>query len=285
VTNTLEGSPSLFTWLDESGTEHTLDVDVVSSATDERTATLTDHAVETGSTITDHVVITPETLSLELVVSQTPIAEVKGMARSQTSFSTTTQTLEATDVPIQVRQSEFKPGGFLLLSSGVRSLVGAILGAAANGTNTARGSKTATKTLSGRADVLQSTGGAALDRVADVHDNLIRILSGALLVTVNFKGRIYEDYLLTRVTLSSNPGEFGLGRFSVDARAFRTVTGVTVALPDPADFRALPKANSGNKPAKKLNDGERRMLKSFAASLADGDPRKALLEDDIDEEE
>jgi hypothetical protein len=110
-----------------------------------------------------------------------------------------------------------------------------------------------------------------------VHDNLIRILSGALLVTVNFKGRIYADYLLTRVTLTSNPGEFGLGRFSVDARAFRTVTGITVQLPDPADFRALPKSNSGSKPAKPLAAGQLRQLKSFAASLADDDPRKALF--------
>lgn len=262
----LEGTASLFTWLDESGTEHTLDVDVVSSSVDERTATLTDHAVETGATITDHVVIMPETLSLEIVVSQTPLSEVAGFARSDVSFSTTSQALENTDVPIKVRQSEFKPGGFLLLSTGARVAIGAlasiVLGAAP-GTNTVRGSRTTTKNFSGRASVLQSTGGAR-DRVADAHDNLIRILTGALLVTVNFKGRIYEDYLLTRVTLSSNPGEFGLGRFSIDARAFRTVTGTTVALPDPADFRALPKANIGSKPAKKP-DPDPTKLKSFAA--------------------
>jgi Dit-like tail protein len=264
----LEGVPSLFTWLDESGTEHRLDVDVVNSVTDERTATLTDHSVETGSVITDHVVIMPETVSLELVVSQTPIDDAaEGMARADISFTTTDQALEATDVPIKVRQSEFKPGGFLLLSTGVRiaatALVSTILGAATGGTNVARGSKTTRRAVSGRANVLQSSGGAR-DRVADVHDNLIRILQGALLVSVNFRGRIYEDYLLTRVTLSANPGEFGMGRFSVDARAFRTVTGVTVALPDPADFRALPKANSGSKPAK-TPDPDPTKLKSFAA--------------------
>jgi hypothetical protein len=157
---TLEGTRSLFTWQDESGTEHRLDVDVVNSATDERTAQLTDHAVETGSVITDHVVINPETLSLELAVSQTPIDEVTGMSRSEISFSTTSQALEPTDIPIAVRQSEFRPGGFLLLSTGARQFVGAILGAASAGTNTARGSKTVTKTAAGRATVLQSSGSA-----------------------------------------------------------------------------------------------------------------------------
>lgn len=265
----LEGDSSLFTWLDEAGTEHTLDVDVVSSAVDERTAQLTDHAVETGSVITDHVVILPESISLELVVSQTPIYEVPGMARTDLTVSTTEQGLEAATVPIKVRQSEFQPGGFLLLSTGVRAgvsaLASAVLGGA-TGTNTARGSRTTTRSLSARASVLAGTAGT--DRVADVHDNLIRILQGALLVTVSFKGRLYEDYLLTRVTLSSNPGEFGLGRFSVDARAFRTVTGTRVQLPDPADFRALPKANSGKKEAK-TPDPDPTKLKSFAAMGVD----------------
>lgn len=264
----LEGSGSLFSWLDESGTEHFLDVDVVSSSVDERTAALTEHAVESGSVITDHITILPETLSLELVVSQTPITEVTGMTRATVAFSSTTRALEPADVPIKVQPSAFKPGGFLLLTTGARAavqtLANAVLGSAP-GTNTMRGSKTTSKALSGKvSNVLQSSGDTR-DRVADVHDQLIRILSGALLVTVNFKGRIYEEYLLTRVTLSSNPGEFGLGRFSVDARAFRTVTGTTVQLPDPADFRALPKSNSGSKPAK-TPDPDPNKLKSFAAS-------------------
>jgi hypothetical protein len=41
-----------------------------------------------------------------------------------------------------------------------------------------------------------------------------------------------------------------MGRFKVEARAFRAVTGVNVVLPDPADFRALPKLAKGNAPTK-----------------------------------
>jgi hypothetical protein len=221
----LEGkSLGLFTWLDEAGIEHTLDCDVVSSASDERTALLTDHAVEGGSLITDHVVIMPEALSLELVVSQTPIAEVTGFGRA--------------NLTLDVRPSQFVPGGFLAVSSGVR--------------NALTGLFSGPVSPPAAVNTLQSTGGV-VDRVADVHDHLIRILQGALLVTVSFKGRVYTDYLLTRVTLSSNSGEFGLGRFGVDARAFRTVTGETVQLPDPADFRALPTKKAGNKGKKEVS--------------------------------
>lgn len=241
-----EESASLFTWNDEAGVEHTLDVDVVSSAVDERTATLTDHSVETGAVITDHVVVHPETLTLELAVTQTPVFVRKGE-----------QGFQLANMSLDVRPSQFVPGGFLALTSGVRSAVTSLLGAAVEG------GPVATK-------VLQAT--QPVDRVNDVHDHLIRILQGALPVTVNFKGRIYEDYLLTRVTLTSNPGEFGMGRFSVDLRAFRTVTGEVVTLPNPADFRVLPKASKGNKPT--IPADTKIIPKSIAASVVDllGEP-------------
>jgi hypothetical protein len=239
----LEGkSLGLFTWLDEAGVEHTLDVDVVSNGVDERTAQLSDHSVETGSVITDHVVILPETLSLELVVSNTPITEVAGFGRS--------------NLTLDVRPSQFVPGGFLAVSSGVRNVLTGIF--------------SGLSTPPVAVNTLQPTGGT-VDRVADVHDQLIRILQGALLVTVSFKGRVYADYLLTRVTLTSNSGEFGLGRFGVDARAFRTVTGETVQLPDPADFRALPSKGAGNKGKKAPSPEPKESIKSLAAGLVDGD--------------
>jgi hypothetical protein len=238
----LEGkSIGLFTWLDEAGVEHTLSADVVSNGVDERTAQLSDHSVETGSVITDHVVILPETLSLELVVSNTPITEVAGFGRS--------------NLALDVRPSQFKPGGFLFVSSGVRSAIAGLV------------SRPEPPVA---VNTLQPTGGT-VDRVADVHDQLIRILQGALLVTVSFKGRVYADYLLTRVTLTSNSGEFGLGRFGVDARAFRTVTGETVQLPDPADFRALPSKGAGNKGKKAPSPEPKESIKSLAAGLVDGD--------------
>ncbi len=232
----LEGQFGLFTWEDESGTEHVLDVDVVSSAIDERTAELSDHPVETGAVITDHVIINPETISFELVVSQTPVNEAEGFGRR--------------NLPLDVRPSQFVPGGFFAVTQGVRTAVTSLIGAAS-------GAPVAVNTL-------QATGGDK-DRVSDAHDQLIRILQSALLVTITFKGRIYTDYLLTRVTLTHNPGEFGMGRFGVDARAFRTVTGATVQLPDPADFRALPKTASGNKPTK-TPDPDPTQLKSLSAA-------------------
>lgn len=257
-----ENIPSLFTWTDQAGNEHTLDVDVVSSGVDERTAQLTDHVVETGAVITDHVIIQPESLTLELVVSQTPLRGT-GFAPGSVPVATQQQSRESVNIPLQVRPSQFVPGGFLLLSSGLRTAISSLI-ASNLAAPSLQGSKFSVTTgPSLKATVLQAS--ETRDRVADVHDELIRILDGALPVTVAFKGRVYVDYLLTRVTLTSNPGEFGLGRFGVDLRAYRTVTGTTVQLPDPADFRALPKKSVGNKNAKKPSPDAEVKLKSLAA--------------------
>lgn len=234
-----EGTPSLFTWEDEAGVEHTLNVDVVSSRVDERTATVVDHPVEAGSVVADNVVINPPTVTFELVVSQTPVDVVEGFGRS--------------NLELDVRASLFVPGGFFAVTQGVRNVVSGLL-------SEVEGKPTAV-------NVLQNTG-APRDRVNDVHDELIRIFEGALLVTVNFKGRIYPDYLLTRITLTDNPGEFGMGRFTVDLRTVTTVTGEVVELPDPADFRVQPKKSKGNK-SPKPPDPDPTKLKSLAASLAD----------------
>jgi hypothetical protein len=237
-----EGSSSLFTWNDEAGVEHDLSVDVVSAAVDERTAVLSDHVVEDGSIVTDHIVIQPETLTLELAVTQTPLGPAEGFQR--------------TNLELDVRPSQFVPGGFLALTSGVRGAITSLLGAADS-------KPTAV-------NVLKAAGNSPIDRVADAHDKLIRILQGGLLVTVNFKGRIYVDYALTRVTLTHNPGEFGMGRFSVDLRSFRTVTGEVVTLPDPADFYLEEKQSKGNKPPKPPNPDPAKVLpKSAPAALLD----------------
>jgi hypothetical protein len=238
---------SLFSWQDASGNTSTLDVDVVMTANDTREAKLTDHVVETGAVITDHVVIQPESLSLDLVVTQTPMTAGNGFTMTSGEISAPGQKLKAQTHPIKVQPSAFQPGGFLLLSTGLRGAISSLLGAAGGNSDQMSGSKVETTASSLRVSTLQSA--SAVDRVGDVHDRLVEIMNGALLVTVSFKGRLYIDYLLTKVELLQQAGKAGMGTFKVTARAFRTVTGTTVSLPDPADFRALPKVNKGNKPS------------------------------------
>ncbi len=263
---------SLFSWVDTAGQTQVLDVDVVMSADDEREVKLTDHTVEDGSVITDHVVILPERVSFELLVTQTPMGG-PGMALAPVEVSATTQALSAKTYPLNVRQSEFRPGGFLLLTQGARAVVSSavnfVLGGGP-GAATFAGSELIPQRQALKAQTLQAA--TPTDHVNDVHDKLIEIMQNALRVTISFKGRLHVDYLLTKVKLKHGAGEFGLGRFSVDARAFNTVTGVAVQLPDPEDFRAKPSSKKGNKPAKGPDpDPTKATMRSITKHGVEGD--------------
>lgn len=239
---------SLFSWVDEAGATNTLDVDVVMSSKDRHSAKLTDHVVEDGAVITDHVVIQPESVDFELVVTQTPHS-APGFAPAAVSVTSNAQQLVPETVPIDVRASQFQPGGFLLLTSGLRNVVTQLLSGGGSGLPTsAQGSRAQQITSTTSVQTLQSA--APVNRVNDTHDALIEILNKALLVTLSFKGRLYIDYLLTEVELTESAGMFGCARFKVEARAFRTVTGTLVNLPDPEDFRALPAVSKGSKTTK-----------------------------------
>jgi hypothetical protein len=239
---------SLFSWLDAAGNTNTLDVDVVMSTEDTRTAQLSDHVVETGSVVTDHIVIRPESLSFELLVTQTPDRGADVAFASLPLEGLTATGLTSTTIPIKVRKSQFQPGGFLLLSTGLRTVVSGLLGVGDDTPSNFQGSKVQFGARTAQARTLQAT--TQVDRVNRAFDTLVEVMNTGLLVTVSFKGRLYLDYLLTKVTLSQGKGDAGCGRFKVEARAFRTVTGVNVQLPDPADFRALPVQKKGNQPAK-----------------------------------
>jgi hypothetical protein len=270
---------SLFSWLDPAGNVNTLDVDVVMSTSDKRMARLSDHVVETGAVVTDHIVIQPEALSFELLVTQTPLGGPgSGMTAAPVSLEVASRSLEPATLPISVPPSRFQPGGFLLLSTGLRSVVASVFGGGGDATpSQAQGSRSTATTSTLKVNVLQATGGAPVDRVNDAHDTLIEIMNTGLLVTVSFKGRLYLDYLLTSVELSQGKGEAGCGRFKVEARAFRTVTGVNVNLPDPADFRALPKVSKGNTPAKDPDPDPTKKVRGKSAAKNIGRAANKLL--------
>ncbi len=259
---------SLFSWLDQAGNTNTLDVDVVMSTNDKRTAKLTDHVVETGAVVTDHIVIMPEEVSFELVMTQTPFEgrNAPGFAMAASSLSAAGRQLNAATNPISVRKSQFQPGGFLLLSSGLRSAVSSLFGGE-DIPSQASGSRSVETTAALSANVLQSN--SPIDRVNETFDTLVEIMNTGLLVTVSFQGRLYIDFLLTSVELSQGPGESGMGRFKVELRAFRTVKGVPVKLPDPADFRAEENVKKGNVPATTPNPDPTARAKTIGARVAD----------------
>jgi hypothetical protein len=236
---------SLFSWLDVAGNLNVLDVDVVMSTSDKREARLTDHVVETGAVVTDHIVIQPEQLSFELVVTQSPMI-APGFAVGFTTVEIEGAQLNQVQHNMSVRSSQFKPGGFLFLSQGLTTAVTNLFGLAEETPSSFTGSTSTGKASSIQIKTIKTD--QPVDRVNDAHDTLIEIMNTGLLVTVSFKGRIYTDYLLRSVELTQGPNESGMGRFKVEVRAFHTVSAVNVKLPDPADFRALPKSKKGNKP-------------------------------------
>lgn len=255
---------SLFSWLDAAGNTHTLDADVVMSTADKRTAQLTDHVVETGAVVTDHIVIRPEQLNFELLVTQTPMSGPNMVVRPL-PIEVAGNALEPATHNINVRKSQFQPGGFLFLSTGVRAAVTSLFGGGEEIPSTFKGSAVARRASTVQVSTLQAN--APTDHVNTAFDTLVEIMNTGLLVTVSFQGRLYLDYLLTSVELTQGPGEAGCGRFKVEARAFRVVTGVNVELPDPADFRALPKQTKGNKAAKTPDPDPKKRGRSLAKVL------------------
>lgn len=269
---------SLFSWVDSSGTTNVLDVDVVMNVSDKRTAKLTDHVVEDGSVITDHVIIEPESIILELIVTQTPISGPDvALAPLSVNTGVTQSALVPKTYPLVIPPNSFVPGGFLLLSQGLRSVVSDLLGGVAPASQMQGSDFLPSIPSKGTIQTLQSA--TPQDRVVAAHDQLIAILDNALPVTISFKGKLYLDYLLTEVELHHQAGKFGAGSFRVSARAFRTVTGTNVNLPDPADFRAKPSVQKGNKPAKTGDpDPNKGPAKTIAAHALDGDITKGFAD-------
>lgn len=214
-----EGSGNLIQWIDNAGTTHGLDVDLVLSAKDSRSAKKTEHPVENGANVADHIVFSADKFKLEILQTQTPITEVKG-------FSQQNLTIEFPKSPVR---------GLVALA--VQAVGNLVSGSSVFG----GGADTDTIDL----QTLQAQ--APVDRVADLHDQLIEIYQNAYPVTVTFKGRVYPQFLILNIELSHNKGEFGLGRFSCDVEKFQTVSTATATLPDPKDLRAKAKKSQGKK--------------------------------------
>jgi hypothetical protein len=217
-----EGSPSLVQWEDAAGVLHLLDADLVLTAADERTSEATEHAIETGATISDHVIQKPNRMVLQIAQTQTPIVA------PDSRFAERPHQLE-------IRESEFRPGGLLALTSAARSFVSGLFGGAPGAI--------VVHTLSAETPV---------DRVNELHDELIDLQQRAQLITVAYRGRRHPDQLITRVTLTHEPPA-GLGKFAVELIQIRSVATRAAlgedALPDPADLRITP-AKKITKPKK-----------------------------------
>lgn len=224
-----EGTPNFLVWEDDNGDLHAVDVDMVKSHEDDRTATVTSHPVEKGSPIGDHVIHDPDKLTVEIAQTQSPFpspALPDAVWSKPAGFSNQTTTLD-------VRPSLFQPGGLLAVSQAVGGVLASILG-------------TAVESLPVKVTTWQAE--TPVDRVGALHDQLVAIKTGARFCTVTFKGRVYPQFICTRVNWKTQPGEVGLGRFSLEFQSVRLVTNATTELPDPASLRLIPKEEQTNPP-------------------------------------
>lgn len=255
-----EGIKEIFTWADDDGNAHVVPVDVVTNHSDDRAAEVTSHPVEKGANINDHIIQQPDTLSLEIAITQSPFITP---AQDGTAFSKPTG-FSIQNVPLNVQPNAFKPGGLLLLTS----LAGAGIAAIGN----ALGLTSPTPAPS--VNVIVADGPS--DRIGDFHDAMIKVKTEGRFCTVTFRGRVYPNYVLTKVGWKTQKGEVGLGRFTLEMQSIRIVTTETADLPNPASLRLKPvvttakppKAKGDPLPAAKGSDQESLLSKATGAGAS-----------------
>lgn len=269
----------LFAWKDDSGIYHAVPVDIVTSHEDERSAEVTSFPVEKGSNINDHIIHQPDTLTLEVCQTQSPFPSPARPGSAFTApkgFSTKAIKLDVrnsvyrppSSEKLKVQPSAFQPGGLLAITSAVGAAVSAVTNAI--GLTSADGDISTAPTMAVQkpedvsATVFVSD--SPVDRIGELHDKLIEIKQNGRFCKIVFRGKIYPDYILTRVRWVTQKGEVGLGRFSLTLQTIRTVETATAELPDPTSLR-LKLAKAQAKPPKPVD----------STPDAKGGPRESLL--------
>jgi hypothetical protein len=220
-------SPGIY-WQDDLGKIFVIKADITSDLTDERTAEITDHPIESGAVVSDHVIHKPDTLTLQLLQTQTPIEDGAE--------------LSSTKVKLDVRENQFEAGGLLALSRAVGAAISAIGSLFGFGGSPG-------------VEVYVLTAATELDRIVDLHTKLIEAKQKARSIQVSFLGYSWEGMLITNVKyMRSNKDQ--AGRFTLELRQIRTVSTASTKLPNPQDLIMKPPANSGSQAGDVLKDAE-----------------------------
>jgi hypothetical protein len=190
-----------------------LTADVVKQITANADSDATEHPIESGSTISDHVIKRPKRVTFEFAQSSMPLNDP--------------DETEWTQVPWNVRESQFKPRGLLALTM----LAGQALAAIGAAVGIGGGAK----------EIWVLTAKEDKDRIHELHDTLIDVWDNAYLCTFNYQGLYLPDYVLTSVQYSRGvPG--GIARFTLEAKAIVTVETAAAALSGAGGAAALPGA-------------------------------------------
>lgn len=235
-----------------SGLNVALEVDAVRDLDDDRSSEITKHAIESGAAISDHVIQNPDSLTLTILSTNTPL------------FPNTQDDFAYSQVNLPVRQSQFVPRGLFLLSQGV----GAVLDLAADLFGAATGAPANTIKVT----VLKSDND--VDRINELHSELINVKNKATPITITLNGRTYPDMVLVGVKKTQGKSQFKLGVFLCVFQSLITVEAATIPIPDAQDLLAKRKKVKAAKAKKQLEGAQKdakdlALNKSLGASLLD----------------
>ncbi len=231
------GIADILAWKDASGGLHVVPIDLVVSHDDDRSAEVTSHPVEKGSNINDHIIQHADKLTIEIAQTDSPFPTA---AQPGVAFTAPKGFIKKS-IALEVRENLFKPGGLLAVTSAVGGAITSLTNALG---------------ITSPADAAKVnvwTTDTPIDRIGELHDTLIGVKSKGQFCVFTYRGKVYPDYLITRVKWSTAKGEAGLGRFSVELQSVRIVETAVANIADPASLRLKPK-KSQSKPLKPVED-------------------------------
>lgn len=203
-----------------------LHFDVVTTETAEHTATVTEHPVESGSDIADHVRDGLDTVTLEVMVSNTPTADMNGM------YGGTIESVEL-KVPKFERPTPMTPGG--LMSAGIDAVKGLL-----------------STEEPWKAQVLKFP--AKFNAVKDVLSMLDEWKKAGVVGSVITGWKLYPSVVITRVSPSRNSSTGDAATFSIEFKEIRVVESKMITAPVPTEARGQIKRPKGRQPTSFVRD-------------------------------
>ncbi len=235
----LEGGSDLITF--DGGA---LVCDMLVDASAAHTLQLTQFPIEGGATISDHAIQQPFTLELTLMQTETPLDAVEGFSVASQDLDYRTRPDGRQSTTLNVRTNDRFPVN-------VNQLIGAVTSRIATaGPIVVDGVKADAPIQAQPLRVTALTANAPVERVNEFYANLLSLMLGVTPVNVTVKGATHIDMVITSLTRTDSPNQFGAARFQVQLQRVSTVFTQTVELPPvPEATRKQSRGKKDGKPA------------------------------------
>jgi hypothetical protein len=253
---------TLITWTDpDSGAIGVIRLDAVQTESPEDSLTITDHPVEQGVNVVDHAREEPTRLSLEGIVSTIPNPAVDTDAGFQTIEVTVPGRRQPgpRTIKLQPPQPPITPSIGGLIHAGIGAIVGTSISA-----QFASESQPITTTVKIQGYQQKSP----RNRVRDVYEALLRVMTARTLVTVNTRDRDFFDMMIERVAKPRTVEGGSSATFQIDFKRIRIASSKTVAAPKPTEARGKGPVNKGSQAAKKPDPQGEQKRRSFLKAIS-----------------